>query len=284
MIVPIIPFVTGLIFAIEQSTKGLPVPIWVWAMIIVGAVAFVVVSFFAFHRVRLERDSKQTAELKRQELKEWRQRFSNVTLIPDYLLDMYERAKELCERNKKPLIKDYWAEIAESFFEARQAPTVVPPMDKMPSKQEIMDMINSTPDPLGVGSGSTIESMNRLILNIQATMSLHNTGAMALTNNDDLYKFNHGMVKSLQQNLPNEINTKIKDCILISNGLASLLCVDFSNRDNEISEELLISMQYMSACMDDWTQKMRSEIAGMIADFLLGNDERIKQDCTEQKC
>jgi len=269
-VLPIIPFVIGLIFAIEQSTKRLPVPNWVWAMIIVGAVAFVVVSFLAFHRVRLERDSERTAELKRQERKEWRQGFRNITAIPGLLLEMYELAKELCKRNRKPLTKEYWEEIANSFFEAHQAPTVVPPMDKMPSIQELMDMINSTPDPLNSGSASVVENLNRLILNLQATMSLHNTGAIPLTNNSILYEAKHTAVKLVQQNLPNEINAKIKDCILISNGFASLLCIDFSNTDNEISKELLIAMQYMLACMDDWTQKMRGEIARMIENFLLG--------------
>lgn len=276
-IVPIIPLVAGLIFAIEQSIKGLAVPIWVWVVIVASAVGFVLVTLFAFHRVRLERDSERTGELKRQERKERRRGFSNLTLIPSFLLDMYEMAKERCRSNRKPLTKEYWGEIADSFFEANLAPTVVPKFDKMPSKQEILDMINSTPDPLKSGSVSLVENLNRLILNIQATMSLHGTGAIPLTDGSILYDVKHKLVKTLQQNLPYEINTRIKECILISNGFASLLCIDFSNTDDEISEELLIPMQYMLASMDDLTQMMRSEIARMIENFLLGEDEQIKQ-------
>ncbi|MCJ7639294.1 MAG: DUF4231 domain-containing protein [Euryarchaeota archaeon] len=269
-VIPIIPFITGLIIAIEQSTEGIPVPAWVWVMIIIGAVAFVVVSFFAFHRVRLERYKIMSTELKRQERKEWRRRFSNVIAIPSLLLGMYELAKELCKQNKMPLTKEYWKEIADSFFGAHQAPTVVPTMDKMPSVKEIMEMINSTPNPFNISSGSMVENLNRLILNIQATMSFHNTGAIPLTNNSVLYGAKHTAVKLLQQNLPNEINAKIESCILLSNGLANLLCVDFSNTETKISEELLITMQYMLTCMDNLTQKMRGEIATMIENFLLG--------------
>ena len=270
VIVPIIPFVTGLIFAIEQSTKGLPVPAWVWAMIIVSAVLFVVVSFFAFHRVRLERDKIISSNSRRQELKERRKGFSNRTEIPVILVEMYDLAKDLCRGKRKPFTEEYWGEIASSFFGAHQAPTIVPSLDKMASKQEIIDMINSTPDPFNTGSESTVENLKRLILNIQATMSLHNTGAIPLTNASILYQSRNRGLQWLQQNLPNEINTKIKDCILISNGLASLLCIDFSTTGNRISEELLIAMQYMLTCMDDWTQKMRDEIASMIEAFLLG--------------
>jgi hypothetical protein len=269
-VLPILPFITGLIIAMEQSTKGIPVPAWVWVMIIVGAVAFVVVSFLAFHRIKLERDKIVSTELKRQERKEWRQRFSNVTVIPGLLLGMYELAKELCKSKKMPLTKEYWEEIANSFFDAHQAPKVVPALDKMPSMKEITDMINSTPNPLNIGSSSTVENMNRLILNFQATMSLHNTGAIPLTNNSVLYGAKHEGVKLLQQNLPNEINKKIESCILISNGLASLLCIDFSNTDTKISEELLAAMQYMLTSMDYLTQEMRGEIARMIEGFLLG--------------
>lgn len=277
VIVPIIPFVAGLIFAIEQSTKGLPVPTWVWAMIIASVVLFVVLSFFAFHRVKSERDkvissnSERNTDLRRQERKEQRHVFRTRLEIPILLFQMYERAKILCGENRKPLTKEYWDEIAHSFFEAHQAPTVVLPLDKMPSIQEIMDMINSTPDPFNTGSASTIENFNRLILNLQATMSLHNTGAIPLTNNDDEYQKYHKKVKLLQNNLPNTINTKIKDCILLSNGLANLLCVDFGATETHISDGLLIAIQYILPHMDNWAQKMRDEISNMIQDFLLGN-------------
>ena len=270
VIAPLIPFIIGLTRAIRQSTQGLPVPIWVWAMIIVGAVAFVLVSFLAFHRVRLERDTEQRAELKRHDLKEWRQRFSNVTRIPGLLLEMYELAKALCESNRKPLTKEQWEEIADSFFTAHQAPTVVLPIDKMPSHQELMSMISSTPDPLSSGSASIAESLNRLILNLQATMSLHNSGAIPLTDHSVLYQAKHTAVKMLQQNLPDRINAKIGECILISNGLANLLCLDLGGSDSEVSRELLVPMQYMQTRMDASAQKMRGEISAMIETFLMG--------------
>ena len=270
VIVPTIPLVAGLIFAILQSVRGLPVPIWTWVVIIASILLFVVISFFAFHRVRSERVSEQTGELKRQERKEWRQGFRGVTAIPGLLFGMYERAKVLCKRNKKPLTEEYWGDIASSFYGAHQAPTIVPSLDKMASKQEIIDMINSTPDPLNTGNASTIENLNRLILNLQATMSLHNMGAIPLTNEDIDYEAYQMAVQMLQQYLPNTINTKIKDCILISNGLASLLCADFCTTETRISDELLIAIQYILPYMDDWTQKMRDEISRMIENFILG--------------
>ena len=270
VIVPMIPFVTGLIFAIVRSVRGLPVPIWTWVMIIASVLLFVILSFFAFHRVRSERGSEQTTELKRQELKEWRRGFSNRTLIPVLLLDMYEIAKEVCRRHRKPLTKEYWEEVAHSLFEGNQAPRVMLPLDRVPSKQEVMDMINSTPDPFGAGSGSTIENFKRLILNLQATMSRHNTGAITLTDASILYEAKHTALQWLQQNIPNAINTKINECILLSNGLASLLCVDFDNTETPVSEGLLIAIQYILPSMDNLTQKMRDEIASMIEEFLLG--------------
>lgn len=277
VLVPIIPFVSGLAFAIVQSIKGLPVPIWAWALIIASVLLFVVLSFLAFHRVRLERDKvissngERNTELRRQERKEQRHVFRTRLEIPSLLFHMYERAKILCEENRKPLTKEHWDEVAHSFFETHQAPTVVLPLDKMPSTQEIMDMINSTPDPFNTGSASTIENFNRLILNLQATMSLHNTGAIPFTNNDDEYQKYHKKVKLLQNNLPNTINTKIKDSILLSNGLANLLCVDFGTTETHISDELLIAIQYILPYMDNWAQKTRDEISSMIQDFLLGN-------------
>lgn len=270
VIVPIIPFVTGLILAIERSTKGLPVPTWVWAMIIVSAVVFVVVSFYAFHRVRLERAKIISGKSRRQELKEWRKGFSNRTAIPVLLLDMYEIAKELCRNNRKPLTEEYWGDIASSFFGAHQAPTIVPSVDKMASRQEIIDMIDSTPDPLNPGSASTVENLKKLILNLQATMSLHNMGAIPLTDASVLYQVKHTALQWLQQNLPNTINTKINDCMLLSNGLASLLCVDFATTETPVSDELLIAIQYIVPYMDNWTQGMRDEISSMIENFLLG--------------
>ena len=270
VIVPSIPVVAGLIIAIRQSIKGLPVPIWVWAMIIAGVVLFAVLSFYAFHQVRLERDRIISSDSKRQERKEWRKGLSNRAQIPIILVDMYELAKTLCKGNMKPLTEEYWGEIASSFFGAHQAPTVVLPIDKMASKQEIMDMINSTPDPFNTGSASTVESLKRLILNLQATMSLHNTGAIPLTNNSIYYGAKHTGLQWLQQGLPNTINKKIEDCILLSNGLASLLCVDFSTTETDVSEELLITIQYILPYMDGWTQEMRDEISSMIESFLLG--------------
>lgn len=277
VLVPILAFFAGIGFAIFQSTRGLPVPIWTWVVIIVSVLLFVVVSFIAFHKVRLERDKiipgdgERTEELRRQERKERRHVFRDRVLIPHNLFRMYERAKVICAENRKPLTEEYWGEIASSFFGAHQAPTIVPSLDKMASKQEIIDMINSTPDLFNTGSASTVENLKRLILNLQATMSLHNTGAIYLTSNDDEYQKYHEKVKLQQNNLSITINTKIKDCILISNGLASLLCVDFGTTETTISDELLIAIQYILPYMDDWAQKMRDEIASMIEAFLLGD-------------
>lgn len=270
VIVPMIPLIGGVIFAVIQSVRGLPVPIWNWVVIIASVLLFVIISFFAFHRMRLERDSEQSRELGRQERKEWRKSLSNLRGVPGILFKMYERAKTLCERNKKPLTEEYWGDIANSFFGAHQGPTIVPSLDKMASKEDIIDMINSTPDPFNSGNASTLGNLNRLILNLQATMSLHDMGAMPLTKGDVDYEVNEMAVQMLQQYLPNKINAKIKECILISNGLASLLCADFSNTETSIADELLIVMQYMLPCMDDWTQKMRDEISVMIEDFILG--------------
>jgi len=270
VIVPIIPLVGGLIFAVIQSVRGLPVPIWNWIVIIVSVLLFVIISFFAFHRVRLEGVSEQSRELKRQERKESRQGFGNVRHIPSLLSKMYERAKVLCERDKKPLTEEYWGDIASSFFGAHQGPIIVPSVDEMASKEDIINMINSTPDPFNTGNGSTVVNLKRLILNLQATMGLHNMGAISLTKGDIDYGVAEIQLKMLQPYLTSEINSKIKECILISNGLASLLCADFNNTETSIAEELLILMQYMLPCMDDWTQKMRDEIRGMIEDFILG--------------
>jgi len=270
VLLPIIPFVAGIIFAIAQSVRGLPVPIWTWVVIIASVLLFVFVSFLAFNRVRLEGVSEQSRELKKQERKESRKGSGNVRHIPSLLFKMYERAKELCEREKKPLTEEYWGDIAKSFFGANQGPIIVPSIDEMASKEDIINMINSTPDPFSTGNGSTVENLRRLILNLQATMGLHNMGAIALTKGDLDYEIAEIQLKMLQPYLPSAINSKIKECILISNGLASLLCADFSNTEASIAEELLIVMQYMLPCMDDWTQKMRDEIRGMIEDFILG--------------
>jgi hypothetical protein len=268
-VLPIIPFVTGVALAIRDSTKGIPVPVWVWGIMIGGALAFVVVSFLAFHGVRVERDSERREESRRQERKELRQRFSNVTLIPGVLSDMYDIAKSLCEAKRVPLTGEYWDEIAGTFFDGGLAPAGVPVVDKIPRIEELVNMINSTPDPWGIG-GSVMENMNRLILNIQGAMSRHGVGAIPLTRNSIMYGAKEMELKLLQANLPSEVNAKIGSCVSVSNGLASLMCVDFKRTEAKIPEGVLVYLEYMVTSMDYLADRMRSEVAGMIERFLLG--------------
>src|SRR4030042_1685149 len=147
VVLPLIPLIGGAVYAIRQSIRGLPVPSWDWILMIAMAGIFVVLSFQAFHRMRLARDKiiseSNQQQLGRQERKEWRQRFSGRVEIPPLLSKMYECAKMLCTANKKPLTSQYWKQIADTFFGAHPAPTVAVSLDKMPSAREVIDMIKS---------------------------------------------------------------------------------------------------------------------------------------------
>jgi len=276
VLLPIIPFAGSLIFAILQSVRGLPVPIWAWIVILVSVLAFVILSLAAFHRVRLERDrissdnTNLTTDLKRQERREWRSNFRDRATIPTILFKMYERIKYLCKGSKKSLTQEHWKDIADKFFDANQAPTIVPSLEKMPSLQDIIAMINSTPQPFNTEPTSITENFNRLILNLQATMGYYKRGAIPLSQHDPEYQTYHKEVKLLQNNLPNSINTKIESCILMSNGLANLLCADFDTTETPVPSEFQVIIQYIIPSMDNMAQRMRDEISEMIEDFLLG--------------
>ena len=214
--------------------------------------------------LKLERD----IELLRQERKEWRQKLSDRSEIPTLLFKMYERAKNLCKENKKLFTQEDWDAIGNSLGAAHQIPTIIPSADKATDIRQIEKMIKSIPDPFNIGSVPLIEKLKVFIVNLQAAMSLRNTGAIPLTNNDGEYQGNETRVKLLQNDLPNTINTKIEACIMLSNGLASLFCIDFG--DTDIPDEFLTMREYLQSSMDGWAQRMRDEISTMIETFILG--------------
>jgi hypothetical protein len=168
------------------------------------------------------------------------------------------------------LTKEYWGQIAKSPSEAHQASTLFPAIDNTPTIKDFVDIINSTPSAFKIPSGSTVQDTLKLIINLMLTMSDHRMGAIYLTSRSIVHRAKADAVALLQQNLPQGINTKIHDYIAISNALANLLCIDFTNTDKQIPDKWLIPVQYMLMGMDGWTQRMRSEIATMIENFLLG--------------
>jgi hypothetical protein len=283
VILPLIPLVVAVAIAIQQSVKGLPVPIWDWVLMIVSAVAFVVLSFLAFHRMRLERDKvtsdSDEQKVRRQERREWRQKLSDRLEIPILLFKMYERAKTLCEENKKSLDDESWKAIVDSLAEAHQTPAIMPSsleqITDIPAVIAILDSIPAlfdiAPSPATSVIENVIEKFKGFVLSVQATMSLRGIGAIPLTKNDPEYHGYYAQVKLLQNNLPTPINTKINDCILLSNGFASVLCMDISSTTGiSIPAKFLILTQYMTSYMDTCTQEMRDKISAMIEGFLLG--------------
>lgn len=91
VIITVIPYITGiwLLWCYSQTAQP-AMPKCILPLLIIGAVLFMFVSFFAFHRVRLERDSFKKSTMINDndiKLKEWRKEYRkaqmpDVTQIP----------------------------------------------------------------------------------------------------------------------------------------------------------------------------------------------------------
>lgn len=202
-------FVAG-IYDLVRGESSLQLPTlqhfiswWDWKVWLL--IAFVILfigiwegSYRLIKKIKVESEAKISVEIKTQR-KEWRQRYSDRAEIPILLFKMYERSKNICGENKKPLTKEYWESVARSYLEAGIAPEKVPELDEMANMKEITQMFDSMPDQFGVKLPSAMAKFQKLLLDIQGSMSLHGMGALTLTKDDEDYKKYHSQVQLLRK-------------------------------------------------------------------------------------
>ncbi len=109
-----IPFITGIITLIIWS-RGVkpPLPAWNLGLIIGGALLFIVLSFFAFHRVRMERDQFKPAKSYTDAditLMQWRREYRQTQVpeasqIPPTLKAMWSLVDTILKEKMKKGIK-----------------------------------------------------------------------------------------------------------------------------------------------------------------------------------
>jgi len=107
MLLAIIPLLIGIGGVIWQRNSSEPISIWIIGLLVGGTILFVLLSFWAFHRVRLERDELKTT-INPDEIiwAEWRKEYRTphipeVTQIPNTLEKMWSFVNEYLEKVKK---------------------------------------------------------------------------------------------------------------------------------------------------------------------------------------
>ncbi|MCX5995931.1 MAG: hypothetical protein NTV59_08060 [Chloroflexi bacterium] len=112
VILAALPLIVGIAGVIWKRDTTEPLPIWIIATLVGGALLFIIVSFWAFHRVRMERDKlrgdESTENIK---LMEWRKEYRQmqipeVTQIPPTLGKMWTLVETILEEKKKKKCTD----------------------------------------------------------------------------------------------------------------------------------------------------------------------------------
>jgi hypothetical protein len=267
VILPFLAFIGLLIYAIEQSTKGLPIPVWDWVLMIVSAVAFVVLSFLAFHRMRLERDKKEQSDKIREERIKFRQQYSNRIIIPELLYKMSERVKELM-KNTTIIIADDNESMADNLREIMQL------NGKKKIELDTADMMNTTKllakFPSVRGYKSPTHQVRALVMSVYQVLTANGEGAKFLVEKDEEYQKLDKEVEELLIGLPPSINIQKDGYAQLVNAYYTLAALDLSK--GELPKLFGLYQPFMKDVIVTELSTMRADISLSIEKFLIGED------------
>jgi hypothetical protein len=100
-----LPLIAGIVGIIWKRNSTEKPPLWIILTLAIGGLLFIVMSFWAFHRVRVERDQLKEKEEDIKDIasrKEIRQtQLVEITQIPSTLFRMWELVENILEEKKK---------------------------------------------------------------------------------------------------------------------------------------------------------------------------------------
>ena len=231
-----IPLLVGLIAFIRWASKATPpLPLWIIALVIGGAILFFAFSFVAFRRVVLERNEARNKLGRYVEGGMGYDHKAHVTKVitddkAEPLLGLKDALHELGELDSRLASKLAHKRIKRSKLvriqrRFQQDWEVQPSsIHENLSKQEIQDTVNQTIKRLGIGGDSVGDSVNeetmRFMIHTAGVLDDEQAGISARREKDDRYK----LVSRLQAKIATEeLNDAIKVYMWYSLGMNSIL-------------------------------------------------------------
>jgi hypothetical protein len=225
---------------------------------------------------RLIKKTRKEAEEKispviQAERRQLREKYSDRLDIPVLLLQIYERAKTLAKTAPQiPLTGSQAEAIAGTLSSAGSIPQYIPKLDMATNESSGLKELGKMLDaPLKDGN-SIINKLLKMLIDVQASMSLHSTGSLHQTSNDTVYQDYRNRVSLLQCGLPHSINMEIDRYIVSSSAIANMLNLDFTSVST--SNWAGMQLQYLLPSLDSWARYQRDTISTLIERFLLGED------------